>query len=272
MAHQDSNEPPLPYGWVKEFDQTSNHPYWVDTKATPPRAIWVHPYEDELFLKEHPDIREKVAQYDHAHGASTLDVPKDEAPRRHSFSGESSAQGGRSRVHSNPATPDTSAPGDKKRGFFGKMKDKAIGTKEEREAYNRQVAAAEQRQQQRRVEQYRQLQQMQAQNPRRSGLGGLGGGGLGGGYSSYSGGYGGGYGGGFGSPRYGPPAGYPQQRSRFGGGGFGGGGMAMPLLGGMAGGLLLGDMMGGGFGGGGFDGGGFGGGGFDGGGFGGGGF
>lgn len=58
------------------------------------------------------------------------------------------------------------------------------------------------------------------------------------------------------------------------------GGMALPLMGGMAGGLLLGDLMGGGMGGGfggggfnsGFGGGGFGGGGFDGGGFGGGGF
>lgn len=74
-------------------------------------------------------------------------------------------------------------------------------------------------------------------------------------------------------PMYGPPAGNPYSMTGgygYGGygrplgggmggmggmGGFGGGGMALPLLGGMAGGLLLGDMLDGGFGGGGLDGG-----------------
>jgi predicted lipid-binding transport protein (Tim44 family) len=49
------------------------------------------------------------------------------------------------------------------------------------------------------------------------------------------------------------PMAYRERRTR-------GGGMALPLLGGLAGGLLLGDILDGGFGGGGFDGGGFGGG------------
>lgn len=47
---------------------------------------------------------------------------------------------------------------------------------------------------------------------------------------------------------YGQPAynnGYGR-RGGYGGGGFGGGGLALPLLGGLAGGLLLGDIFDGG--------------------------
>ena len=62
--------------------------------------------------------------------------------------------------------------------------------------------------------------------------------------------------------------GYPGGMSRMGGMGMhrgGMGGAALPMLGGFAGGMLLGDMMSGGFDGGGYDGGGFGGGDFGGG-------
>ena len=38
------------------------------------------------------------------------------------------------------APQDPSKKGKGKRGFFGKLKDKAIGTKEEREAYKREQA------------------------------------------------------------------------------------------------------------------------------------
>jgi hypothetical protein len=38
------------------------------------------------------------------------------------------------------ATEDSSNKGKGKRGFFGKLKDKAIGTKEEREAHKREQA------------------------------------------------------------------------------------------------------------------------------------
>lgn len=38
------------------------------------------------------------------------------------------------------STADPSKKGKGKRGFFGKLKDKAIGTKEEREAYKREQA------------------------------------------------------------------------------------------------------------------------------------
>jgi hypothetical protein len=53
---------PLPYGWITQTDPNTNHPFYVDTKAKPPRSIWVHPYDDEQYLKEHPDVKEKVAK------------------------------------------------------------------------------------------------------------------------------------------------------------------------------------------------------------------
>ena len=64
---------------------------------------------------------------------------------------------------------------------------------------------------------------------------------------------------GYGQPVYGAPVGSPfgyggrgRQRYGYDRGGFGGGGLALPLVGGLAGGLLLGDLLDGGFGGPGF--------------------
>lgn len=69
-------------------------------------------------------------------------------------------------------------------------------------------------------------------------------------------GYGNGYGNRYGQPVYAAPVGSPfggpyssyGGRGRYGNNsGFGGGGVALPLIGGLAGGLLLGDLLGGGF-------------------------
>ncbi|KIP12402.1 hypothetical protein PHLGIDRAFT_17567 [Phlebiopsis gigantea 11061_1 CR5-6] len=249
----DPNE--LPDGWVMRFDTTHNHPFWVDAQASPARAIWTHPYEDEQFLSEHPDVRKRLAK-------DAADVPSETpppySPRRHSFSGRMPAAGS-SRVASpsvsHPSTPSAGTSRDStKRGFFGKLKDKAIGTKEEREEARRQEARLmEQRAEQRRryIEELRRQQQF-AQPPRDAYYD----------QRSY----------GYSQPVYGAPVGSPYGYGRsgirgrqqygynsgfggrgFGGGGFGGGGVALPLIGGLAGGLLLGDLLdGGGFGGPGF--------------------
>lgn len=183
----------LPYGWIKQVHE-SGHPYYVDTRANPPRSIWVHPYEDELFLKEHPDIREK-----------THPAP-DYSPENsgHSLSGSSAPQ--------------------HKRGFFGKLKDKAIGSKEERQAGKDRIAMLQE-------------QRRQQYGANQTFYGGHG-------TSDYR------------APQYGasryPQTVYQQQpvvvTQRRQGGGMGGmGGMALPLVGGLAGGLLLGDLLDGGF-------------------------
>ncbi|TFY57187.1 hypothetical protein EVJ58_g7181 [Rhodofomes roseus] len=234
----------LPDGWIQEFDPTSKHPFWVDTRAKPPRPIWVHPYEDEQFLREHPHIRDKIARGGLARQNS--EAPPAYSPRRHSYSG-SRGQGSSSNLA--PPVTDTrptsqpSTPGEKgmsggrrhHQGFFDKLKNKMH---QSRPSYG----------------------------------GGYGGGGYGGGgygygrpssqqaygpsYQQYQ-------------PSYAAPAGAPSSSSfrRY-----------APLVGGMGAGFLLGEMLdgpglfggpgfGGGFGGGGFGGGGFGGGGFGGGGF-----
>ncbi|KAL6302143.1 hypothetical protein BKA93DRAFT_407877 [Sparassis latifolia] len=140
--------PNLPDGWVLQYDERTQHTFWVDTRATPPRSIWVHPYEDEQFLEEHPDIRERLVAV-RVQGPPN-GTPPPYSPRRHSFSEgsrpESNAYLGVANVDGRATSqPPTPTAGTEKqhhhRGFFGKMKDKAMGTKEEREAAKRQRAA-----------------------------------------------------------------------------------------------------------------------------------
>jgi hypothetical protein len=89
----------------------------------------VHPYEDEQYLSEHPEVREKVGRRNSTVGNS-LKPPMDDN-RRHSYGGQGSERAEDiSSSSSNPTMQDKS----KKRSVFGKLKDKAIGTKEEREA------------------------------------------------------------------------------------------------------------------------------------------
>ncbi|KAI9460992.1 hypothetical protein BJY52DRAFT_1203671 [Lactarius psammicola] len=219
-----AEQPPLPYGWVQEFDPNTNHPFWVDTKADPPRAIWTHPYEDEQYLREHPEVREKVgslAQQQDSKDSSTKPA------RRHSFNGHDSASKGK-----------------EKRGFFGKLKDKAIGTKEEREAYKKEQARLEGERRRQHAEliraqraRYAQEQARFAQQQAMCNQGRYPAGPYqqrygpppGNPYTGYGPGYGGGYGYGYGN--YPPPR---QGRSSS---------SAVPILGALAGGLLLGDLL-----------------------------
>ncbi|PWN35828.1 uncharacterized protein FA14DRAFT_47635 [Meira miltonrushii] len=45
---QDSkgDDRPLPEGWVKQWDSNYNRHFYVDTRANPPRSIWVHPSDE----------------------------------------------------------------------------------------------------------------------------------------------------------------------------------------------------------------------------------
>ncbi|GAA6049302.1 hypothetical protein JCM3770_005930 [Rhodotorula araucariae] len=54
-------ERPLPEGWRREFDRNSEHFFYVDTKANPPRSIWSHPLDDPDFLRANPEIAQKYA-------------------------------------------------------------------------------------------------------------------------------------------------------------------------------------------------------------------
>jgi len=224
MSHEEDK--PLPYGWVKQHDSNYNRYFYVDTKATPPRSIWVHPYEDEQYLREHPDIREKV-------GNSPGFRPPPDAP-----------PGSRS-----PRAESSTSSSSSKRGFFGKIKDKTVGTKEERQAARLREERFREMRRQALIEENATRraameQQMQQRLQQRSSFPGQSPQGYSGGYQAYP-------QQGYAPQQFGQPA-YAAAAPRRGGMGGGMGGMALPLIGGLAGGLLLGDLLdsgdGGGFG------------------------
>jgi hypothetical protein len=81
---------PLPAGWVRQFDQQSGHQYFVDSKATPPRSIWSHPYDDEVYLRSlSSQERDHVTRLHHSVSLKDIEaessddehhVPKKTAP------------------------------------------------------------------------------------------------------------------------------------------------------------------------------------------------
>ncbi|KAH7885909.1 hypothetical protein F5I97DRAFT_1808469 [Phlebopus sp. FC_14] len=138
------SESPLPDGWINAYDQTHQQLIWVDTKTTPPRVIWTHPYEDEQFLEEHPDVKARPGK---------LSPPPSYVAtiqRRHSLSGGEASSLRATKSHPCKA---------QQRGVFGKLKDRAIGTKEEREGHRRARAERQaQHEEEKRQERLRDLQ------------------------------------------------------------------------------------------------------------------
>lgn len=54
---------PLPAGWIRQYDSKTEHQFFVDTRADPPRSIWHHPYDDEQYLSTlSPDEREDITR------------------------------------------------------------------------------------------------------------------------------------------------------------------------------------------------------------------
>ncbi|KAF8525182.1 hypothetical protein BU17DRAFT_84102 [Hysterangium stoloniferum] len=212
---------PLPDGWMRQFDSNSNAWFYVDTRASPPRSIWLHPLDDAKFLEEHPHFRDYGHPPNYEGSPSPPPVPTSSRPRL-----------------------DAEKKKPEKRSFIGKLKDKAIGTKEERAAAKEQARRAREEEKRQRLEWQRAHAAQYGAPPQ-----------FGGYQQQYA-----GPSQGYGQPVYGQPMqqGYGQpayQQPRRGGGM----GMGVPLLGGLAGGLLLGEMLGG-DGGGDFGGGDFGGG------------
>lgn len=114
----------LPEGWVRSFDEQEGHQFFVDTRANPPRSIWVHPYDDEQFLSTlSPEDRKR---YTRMHRTMTLedlaaeDSDHEDLPPRPAGTG---------------ATSTASQPTGLSK-FSRKLKDKITGqTHEERERH-----------------------------------------------------------------------------------------------------------------------------------------
>ncbi|KLO17071.1 hypothetical protein SCHPADRAFT_188013 [Schizopora paradoxa] len=142
-APPDDDTRPLPYGWVKQWNSDYAQHFYVrfaevgvakrymrtdcnhqvDTKADPPRSIWVHPLDDEQYLKGHPEAREK--------SPSPYRPPAGPPPPGASSSAASTSSSRGDELR-NRMERDKDKGGEK-RGFLGKIKDSVIGTKEERE-------------------------------------------------------------------------------------------------------------------------------------------
>ncbi|EOA85051.1 hypothetical protein ACJQWK_06983 [Exserohilum turcicum] len=61
----------LPPGWIRSFDEQSQHQFFVNTRANPPRSIWTHPYDDEEYLSTlSPEERNKHTRM---HRTMTMD-------------------------------------------------------------------------------------------------------------------------------------------------------------------------------------------------------
>jgi hypothetical protein len=121
-----SQRPHIPFSWI--FDRFSGQP--VETKADPPRIIRADTCEDGEYLEVHVDLQEKLGSNGLGGSDSNLILPSsEESQRRHSFHGLSSLCLPLPHAVSIPATGSGKPV---HRGFFGMLKDKAIGTKEER--------------------------------------------------------------------------------------------------------------------------------------------
>ncbi|GAA5837038.1 hypothetical protein JCM3766R1_006511 [Sporobolomyces carnicolor] len=236
----------LPPGWTREFDPTSQHFFYVDTKATPPRSIWVHPLDDEQFLNANPQYRERSRLYSPPQGAppaaaaapSSSNDSKHPDSKHHFFSSSSHHQQGGGGASSSSSTTATTTSGGKKktkddRTLGRKLKDKMTGsTHEERVAQRKRQKEEEMKAYQQYIMRRNELLKAQREGryqtvyaapatpygrPMYASP-----------YSRYGGGYGGGY--------YGGGYGYGRPGYGMGGAGMGAG---MGLLGGLAVGSLL---------------------------------
>ncbi|KAJ9475385.1 hypothetical protein PHBOTO_005463 [Pseudozyma hubeiensis] len=235
---------PLPKGWIRQYDPSTHHNFFVDTLAKPPRSIWVHPFDDEQYQREHPsEIKKERERIEREHMVHADTDDEDDRPttsaKHHSTTAPTAAGAG-----AGTSAADSNPKGMKK--FGRSLKDKLTNTTHaEREAKRQAQREAEQRayQQHQAIRQAlitatrtgqpqlvgrdKQGREIFAQPPPPGAYGG--GATLGyGPYQTFDGPYG----------AYGPYSrpGYPYSRPY---GGMGG----MPLLGGLAGGMLLGGLL-----------------------------
>lgn len=240
---------PLPDGWVRQYDGSHGHQFFVDTRANPPRSIWHHPYDDREYLNSlTSEERERIQELHKVPTpADIVAESSDEDDHNHHY-----PSAGKTGVG---ATSSSSA-GQQSEHISGvhkfgrKMKDKVTSSTHEQREAERKARAERERQAYQQHLQYRQaLQQaMQTGQPQLLGKDKEGRdvyieppGGMQGGYTSngrminpYAQG-----------PYQNPNARFitpqmPYQRPY----GYGyGGGYGLPLYGGLAGGLLLGGLL-----------------------------
>ena len=137
----------LPEGWVRQYDETSHHQFFVDTKADPPRSTWHHPYDDEQYLSFlSSEERERVQGIHGLLRAPTdADIAAESSDDDHDqqhHSGESTAAG--QQPQQSPAELPPRPVGQEKKTLGRRLKDKITNTThEQREAERRKRAEEE---------------------------------------------------------------------------------------------------------------------------------
>lgn len=229
---------PLPEGWVRSYDPTSNHQFFVDTKVDPPKSYWEHPLDvPEVVKSLSTEERERLQEEEdrlRKQARSSMDHSEDET---HGGTG--------------PALPDR--PSKSKKTFGEKLKDKVTGsTHEERERHRAQRAEEERQNYEMHLKLRRAMQQAQVTGQPQFLAKDRDGKNV---YIEPPGGPGYGYGG-YGPQGYGvnpyssgpyadPNARFVRPNNPYNRpyGPYGGGGFGLPIAGGLLGGLLLGGLL-----------------------------
>ncbi|KAG8870708.1 hypothetical protein FRB98_001386 [Tulasnella sp. 332] len=69
---------PLPEGWIRQLDPSSDHHFYVDTQTNPPRSIWVHPFEDPEWQQAHASRQLPPDQKGPPHPPQSAPLTKDD--------------------------------------------------------------------------------------------------------------------------------------------------------------------------------------------------
>ena len=147
---------PLPTGWIRQWDTTEHHQFYVDTKANPPRSIWVHPLDDEDTWKslsseekerlqaEEAKLQDHDALHDSSKGTHHDSKPpldtksSSQVPPEH-FPADLPPRSSQSQPH-------VSQQSQQKKGFTERLKDKVTGMTHEEREQSRAQRAEEERQ------------------------------------------------------------------------------------------------------------------------------
>lgn len=266
---------PLPTGWVRSYDPHEHHQFFVDTTKEPPRSIWSHPYDDDIYMNSlSPEERQRIQGLHRVPSQADIEAESSEDDEHHEH-----RAGRADRIGAGELPPRPGADHPTGIHKFGrKMKDKITGSthiereqtrlrraEEERHAYAQHQAIRQAMS--RAIEtgepqllgKDRQGKDVYIEAPQRGayggGFGGGYGGGVGGGFPGTGGGFGGHSGGGYGdrvmyNPYQHGPYANPNARiirpqapySRPYGYGYGGG-LGLPLALGLGGGLLGGSLL-----------------------------
>jgi hypothetical protein len=146
---------PLPEGWVRQYDEKSDHQFFMDTKANPPRSIWHHPYDDEQYLNSlSPEERDKVTRLHHS--VTLKDIEAESSGEEGSSSKKpirggvgSDAAGPSTVAASSSSSSSSNAPADQPHGLhkFGrKLKDRITNSTHEERERQRSLRAQEEEQ------------------------------------------------------------------------------------------------------------------------------